>query len=92
LAWAGLRNFALDDFEIAAGFGDLHCFHFWHCQFSSISRLKPRSRYPSFLIRLEMASVVCFVGVTSIFNRFGLSIRNALVERLLRAISSWASE
>ena len=29
-----------------------------------------------FFIRLETASVVCFVGVTAISNRFGLSIRN----------------
>src|SRR5215467_1051438 len=30
LARAGNGNFALDDFPIAAGFGDLHCFHFCH--------------------------------------------------------------
>jgi hypothetical protein len=30
IARAGLRNLALDDFKIAAGFGDLHRLHFWH--------------------------------------------------------------
>jgi hypothetical protein len=41
----------------------------------------------SFLLRLEMTSSVCFVWVTAISNRFGITIRIGMIPVLGTAIT-----